>query len=132
MTSDSRERLRQCGFPSPRAFVVFNAQWTEGFYRDNQTGGRGNLETTYQITSLEDFEQFLADFVPVLMAAAPAAWPVTKIALDQIVQLTRAELSLTAKKRPKTIYMIDATDRVAWEEEDRMFGRSVIVQVPKT
>jgi hypothetical protein len=89
------------------------------------------LETNYQITTLEDVEQFLNDFIPVLKAADPAAWPATKKALDRLAEDTRTELSLTPRKRPKTIYMIDAADRVAWEEEDRMFPRSSILKVPK-
>jgi len=92
---------------------------------------KGTLETSYQITSVEDFDHFLADLIPALTAAAPAIWPMTKIALDKIVTDTRAELSLTLRKRSKTYYLIDATDRVAWEEEDRMFGRALVGQVPK-
>jgi hypothetical protein len=91
----------------------------------DQTGVKENLKTTYQITSLEDFDRFLANLIPALMAANPAAWPVTKIALDKIVEDTRAELSLTLKRRGKTIHLIDGADRVAWEEEVRMFGKSV-------
>jgi hypothetical protein len=67
-------------------------------------------------------DRFLANLIPALMAANPPAWRVTKIALDKIVADTRAELSLTLKRRGKTIHMIDDAHRVAWEEEGRMFG----------
>ena len=87
------------------------------------------METSYQIVSVDDFDRFLVDLTQALMTAAPRTWPVIKIELDKIVTDTRAELSLTLKKRPKTYYLIDASDRAAWEQEDRMFGRAIVVQV---
>jgi hypothetical protein len=90
------------------------------------------MEKPYRITTVEDFELFLGDLVPKLKAAAPAAWPVTKLGLDHIVELARIELALTLKRNPRTYYLIDAPDRVAWEE-DGIFGnhRATSVQVPK-
>jgi hypothetical protein len=53
------------------------------------------METTYTIATLEDFDSFLADLTKAMIAANPAGWPVTKIALDKIVQDSRAELPST-------------------------------------
>jgi hypothetical protein len=90
------------------------------------------METPYRITPVEDFELFLGDLIPKLEAATPGAWPVTKLTLDYIVPLTRSELELTLRRKPRTYYLIDASDRVAWEE-DGIFGnhRSISVQLPK-
>jgi len=84
---------------------------------------------TFAIRTEAEFDAFLEELIPLMIQVNPAAWPVTKIALDSIVRLQRLTLSLA--KRPSTMYIIDEPDRLAWEEDSDFFGNCLIIQIPK-
>jgi hypothetical protein len=81
----------------------------------------------YRVTSIEDFEVFLAEFT---FALTQICGPdLAKAALGQMGGMTRATISLGTG--PQVIYFIDADDRIRWEEIDEYGHRSLAVQVPK-
>jgi hypothetical protein len=83
---------------------------------------------TYTIQTLDEFEAFMADLTVALIKANPAGWLVIKIGLDGLANMTRAMLPA---RRPKTMYIVDAPDRIVWKEDDRVFGKCVVMQIAK-
>jgi hypothetical protein len=81
----------------------------------------------YRIASVEDFEVFLADFMKVVLQHPGAR--ILKPQLDPMAGLTRLTMSLGTG--PKVVYLVEADDRIRWEETDEYGHRSIAVQIPK-
>jgi hypothetical protein len=75
-----------------------------------------------------DFEKFVSELTVSLKRANHGGWLTAKAAFESLVRLRKTALPY---KRPRTLYVVESTSRVAWEENHGTLGTGLIFQIPK-
>jgi len=86
----------------------------------------------FSVRTEEDLDIFAAAMAETVIRASPLGWPIIKAQFQRLVEMSRLTLSLSVGDTA-AYYIVEADDRVLWEEEDSYESRShsIVMQIPR-
>jgi hypothetical protein len=84
------------------------------------------------VSTERDLDAFAAAMAETVIRATPLGWPIIRAQFQQLVEMSRLTVRLGVGDAA-AYYIVEADDRVLWEEDDSFESRShsIVMQIPR-